>query len=543
MPLFGSKENENGGAGTSRPSTLLPPGLDDSRGFSYIRIEFLPTYHIDIYGLCPEDLKFNRGIDEFYIRGEKVPRDCYRMSLVFKGEDWGHPGVRIADNCVLLEVEGITRRDCAYLREYWPLTIDKLELNEEDEMILHFRILDPCRIVHIMTLPENVRNGDCMRFLDKYLEWVASKSVGGKDLIAVYEAADRSPGRSSAAVKLRDTFEGSRIILDVRLNIYRLRQMMALYDEDRSLPRGKYMSLIKEVLDDRWGGHIRMANMGILPTFAWEMVTLSLGTAKHKYVFDVDALKRWLLFEVHGGGDSDIGAHILVLAALHSNFRELFVANVLLSMPELVKVCEEICDLTRLCRRNITEWEVEEIVHARGIQMCVEAIALPFFIETPAYIGLCGRVPEYRYYRDNALNEGILWIGLSHRPFYALGRDSFKCLSVWVFWRFLSSVWSMSNFDKFMLTDSEIVIENALEHAYRKFAPCQWVRGSSDIIPEDIGRYERRCKVKVLKDKDSLMTTVKNANPDRRRKNVSTDVSDVEVSSEGKARTSGQRLA
>lgn len=534
MPLSSSQGSDNNTqAGTyKRPSTLLPPGLDDSRGFSYIRIEFLPTYQIDIANLCSDDVEFRRGIDELHIKGEKVRRDCYRMSLVFKGEDWGHPGVRIADNCILIEVEGVNRRDCAYLREYWPLTIDKLELNEEDEIILHFRILDPWRIVHIMTLPENLRNGDCMRFLDKYLEWVASKSVGGKDLIAVYDAANRNPGRSSAAVKLRDAFEGSRIVLDIRLNLHRLRQMMALYEGDRSLPRGKYTAMIKEVLEDEWCGHIGMINRGILPTFAWEMVTLSLGSVKHKYVFDVEALKRWLMFEVYGGGDSDIGAYVLVLAALHSSFRELFVANVALSMPELVKVCEEICDLTRLCRRNITEWEVEEIVHERGIQMCGEAIALPFFIETPAYIGLCGRVPEYRYYRDNALNEGMLWISLAHRPFYALGRDSFKSLSVWVFWRFLSSVWSMSDFDKFMLTDAEIVIENAVEHAYRKFSPSQWLRGSSDIIPEAIGRYERKCKVKVFKDSDSLVTTLKNAKPDRRRKNVSTNVSDVEVSGE-----------
>lgn len=537
MPLSGSEGNGRDNAGTSK-AIGFPSGLNDSRGFAYIRIEFLPTYKLDVYSLCADDVGFRRGTDELHIRGKRVPRDCYRMTLLFKGEDWGHPGSRIVDNCILLEIDGVTRRDCAYLREFWPLTIHKVVLNEKDEMTLHFRILDPGKIVHIMTLPENLRNGDCIRFLDKYLEWVASRCAGGKDLIAVYDAANLNPGRSGAALKLRNSFEGSRIALDIRLNLYRLRQMMALCEGDRSIPKGKYTSVIKEVLEDSLGGHIDMINTGIMPTFSWEMATLSLSTVKHKYVFDVEALKRWLLFEVHGGGDSDIGAHALALTALHSGFRELFLANVILSMPELAALCEEICDLTRLCKRNITEWEVEEIVHVRGIQMCAEAIALPFFIETPAYIGLCGRVPDYRYYRDNALNEGILWIGLAHRPFYILGRDSFKCLSVWIFWRFLSSIWSTIGFDKFMLTDAEIVIKNAVEHAYDKFAPCQWIRGSSDIIPESIGRFERRCQVKVLKDKESLVT-LKNVKPERRRQNVSTMVSDVEVNGAGKTGTLG----
>ena len=448
-------------------------------GFSYIRFEFLPSYLLEVCNLQEREVELRTGRDELYIRGSKVPREFYRMTILFEGEYWGRPFERIAGNCFLLGITGLNKLDCLYLLEATPCTVKSVCLDEGGCLSLTLKFNSIYRIFDVVTSPTSLRNGDCARFIDKYLEWVASKASSKKDVISVLQdGVRRSP---EVLFRLRSCSQGAKVVLDVQLHIGAFRRLLDSYRNDLSIPRTKYKEILEEIVREE-RKHSALVRHGTIPTIAWELATLCLITCTHVDVFDTEELKRWLLFEVNENCDSEIGAHILVLTALHSEFRQLYVARALRSVEHLNTMCDEVIDLYVLCKRNVEEFEVENIVRTRGLEMCADAVALPYFVDTPSYAGLCRQVPLYKELRDNALNEGILWVGERHRPFCKLQRQNFKSDTVWVFWRFMSSCWSTADFDSFLLNDAQSLIEYSVDFAYRTFSPSRWIRGSSDII-------------------------------------------------------------
>ena len=465
---------------------------DSVGGFSYIRFEFLPSYPLDVFNLHELEVELRVGRDELYIRGNKVPRECYRMTILFDGEYWGRPKERIANHSFLLGITGLDKLDYIYLLESTPCTIKSVCLGENGVLSLTLKPTSIYRIFEVVTSPVSLRNGDCARFMDRYLDWLASGASSRKDSISVLkDGVDRNP---EVLFRLRSFSQGAKLVLDVQLHILAFKKTIDSYRNDASIQRTKYKDIIEEIIREE-GKHRVLIRHGTVPTVAWELATLCLITCKNSDVFDTEELKRWLTFEVSDNCDSEIGAHILVLSALHSEFKKLYVARVLVSLPHLSTMCDEIRDLWVLCKHDVEEYEVEGIARTRGLAMCAEAISLPFFTNTPAYIGLC-RVPHYRELRDNAMNEGILWVSERHRPFSTLQKRSFKSASVWVFWRFMSSCWSMTNFDPFLLNDSQSLIEYSVDFSYRTFSPDRWTRGSSDVILPRRGKlYEEEKKV------------------------------------------------
>ncbi|MFV9838908.1 MAG: hypothetical protein AB8U44_02675 [Aaplasma endosymbiont of Hyalomma asiaticum] len=484
------------------------------RGFSYIRFEFLPSYRLEVFNLQEREVELRTGRDELYIRGGRVPREFYRMSILFEGERWGRPFDRIAGNSFLLGITGLSKLDCLHLLESTPCTVKSVCLDESGCLSLTLKFNSIYRIFEVITSPPSLRNGDCARFIDKYFEWIASKASSKKDVISVLQdGVRRSP---EALFRLRSFSQGAKVVLDVQLHIGALRRLLDSYRNDLSIPRTKYKEILEEIVKEE-KKHSILVRHGTIPTVAWELATLCLITCTHVDVFDTEELKRWLIFEVSENCDSEIGAHILVLTALHSEFRKLYVARALRSVARLNAMCDEVIDLYVLCKQYVEEYEVENIVRSRGLEMCADAIALPYFVDTPAYVGLCRQVPFFRELRDNALNEGILWVGERHRPFCTLRKCSFKSDTVWVFWRFMSSCWSTADFDPFLLNDAQSLIEYSVDFAYRTFSPSRWIRGSSDVIsPRSSTIYEEEKKVNLLSrgDRASFVSIATSCNLD-----------------------------